>query len=462
MNSPAKHLPIAAFFLFILGIKIAFFLFNGSAGLWWDSSVYIGMSKYLYSGGESGLWEPSRPVLWPLILGLFWKFGFDYIFLGKLLSIFISTGSSIVVYLISAKYFSKKTAFLAALFFSFSPSIFLSDTLLLTEIISTFFLLLGFYFFLGQKNFLSGLFLGISFMSRFFQIFFALPVILIYLFRIFNKKGAENYKAMLAFLIAFSIPAVPYIISNIYYYGDAFYPFSIQIFMTKNTGWRFSQPFSFYFMGIVRENFLAAFSILGFWLAVKGRNAEKKYLFVIFILVFALYVLERHKEMRLLIPLMPFLYIFASHGIVRLSKIFRKGMIIFMALVILLWASQAIPLLNQGDGKKDAQEFRDYLHSSEIKEGIWISSPLFLAASDKKAEELIYYPLYNSSRAMSLRSKINDAHLVMINTCDILPCPPSDKNCGKETEKFIEALKQNLRLMHYAVSGNCIHVVFEK
>src|SRR3989338_10253027 len=237
MNSPAKHLPIAAFFLFILGIKIAFFLFNGSAGLWWDSSVYIGMSKYLYSGGESGLWEPSRPVLWPLILGLFWKFGFDYIFLGKLLSIFISTGSSIVVYLISAKYFSKKTAFLASLFFSFSPSIFLSDTLLLTEIISTFFLLLGIYFFLGQKNFLSGLFLFISFMSRFFPIFFALPIILIYVFRVLTKKNLESCKAPLAFLIAFSLPVTPYLLSNIYFYNDALYPFSLQIFMTEDTGW---------------------------------------------------------------------------------------------------------------------------------------------------------------------------------------------------------------------------------
>src|SRR3989344_8609538 len=101
MNSLKKHLPAAALFLFVLGAKMAFLLYNGASGLWWDSSVYMGMSKHIYSGGGSGLWEPSRPVLWPLIIGLLWKLSPDYIFLGKILSIFISLGSSVVIYLIS-------------------------------------------------------------------------------------------------------------------------------------------------------------------------------------------------------------------------------------------------------------------------------------------------------------------------------------------------------------------------
>ena len=36
--------------------------------VWWDSSVYIGMGKYIYSLGHSGLWEDYRMPLFPLIL----------------------------------------------------------------------------------------------------------------------------------------------------------------------------------------------------------------------------------------------------------------------------------------------------------------------------------------------------------------------------------------------------------
>ena len=39
----------------------------------WDESVYMGMGKYIYSNGQIGLWEDIRPIVLPLILGLFWK-----------------------------------------------------------------------------------------------------------------------------------------------------------------------------------------------------------------------------------------------------------------------------------------------------------------------------------------------------------------------------------------------------
>ena len=72
---------------FILFLFVAVKLFFLSPNIWWDSSVYIGMGKYMASFGKAGLWEISRPIVWPLILGFFWKLGLDVIFVGKVLSV---------------------------------------------------------------------------------------------------------------------------------------------------------------------------------------------------------------------------------------------------------------------------------------------------------------------------------------------------------------------------------------
>src|SRR3989338_4217094 len=85
-----KHKLFLSIFLLFAVLKI-FSLFVAQ-DIWWDSSVYVGMGKYIYSLGEAGLWESSRPLIWPLILGFFWKLNLDYILFGKLFVIFFSLG----------------------------------------------------------------------------------------------------------------------------------------------------------------------------------------------------------------------------------------------------------------------------------------------------------------------------------------------------------------------------------
>ena len=74
--------------IFLLFIVVKIFSLFVSHDIWWDSSVYLGIGKYIYSSGEAGLWEPSRPLVWPLMLGFFWEMG--YVFFGKLLVVFFS------------------------------------------------------------------------------------------------------------------------------------------------------------------------------------------------------------------------------------------------------------------------------------------------------------------------------------------------------------------------------------
>ena len=58
-------------------VRIIYLLINYP--LWWDSYVYIGMGKYIFSGGKIGMWESFRPLIHPLILGVLWKLKLDVI-----------------------------------------------------------------------------------------------------------------------------------------------------------------------------------------------------------------------------------------------------------------------------------------------------------------------------------------------------------------------------------------------
>src|SRR3989338_8538323 len=116
--------------------------------VWWDSAVYIGMGKYIFSYGKAGLWEESRPLVLPFMLGLGWKLGFDVVIFGRTLSIIFSVLIILMTYVIGTKLFSDRAGLIAALFAALSFTFVFFSANILTEVPSTLFLLLAFYFFL--------------------------------------------------------------------------------------------------------------------------------------------------------------------------------------------------------------------------------------------------------------------------------------------------------------------------
>ena len=137
------------FFILLLALLIRlFFLIFQYHDTWWDSAVYIGMGKYIFSNGSVGLWEPARPLIWPLFLGILWKLKLDVILFGRILLLFFSLGSIYLTYLIGKRIFNKKIALLAAALLSFTPTYLFYSTVLLSSIPSLFFGLLSVYFFI--------------------------------------------------------------------------------------------------------------------------------------------------------------------------------------------------------------------------------------------------------------------------------------------------------------------------
>ena len=160
----------------VLFLCTSIFLFNSD--IWWDSAVYIGMGKYLFSLGNVGLWEPARPLVLPFFLGLFWKLGFNAVIFGRILEVGFSAGCLCLTYLIGKNVFNEKIGLLSAFLLAFSPSFLFYSSTILTGIPSTFFALLSVYFLIKKNYFFSGLFVGLSFMTRFLQLFVLLVIVL--------------------------------------------------------------------------------------------------------------------------------------------------------------------------------------------------------------------------------------------------------------------------------------------
>jgi len=111
--------------------------------VWWDSGVYIGMGKFLFSYGANGLWEHIRPPLLPLALGILWWIGLDPLLFGRLLEIAFFGGIVGLTFLLAKEWFGEKEAIWSSLIVALSPIFFYLSFHPYTEIPSVFFILLS-------------------------------------------------------------------------------------------------------------------------------------------------------------------------------------------------------------------------------------------------------------------------------------------------------------------------------
>jgi len=459
MNKRFKD-NIGLILIIILFLFVFFLYLNPNADLWWDSSVYIGMGKYIYSFGEIGLYEDSRPLIWPLILGFFWKVGLDVILFGKLLVLLFGVGIIILTYLVAYDLFDKKIALLSSLLLAFSSTFFLFNSILFTGIASTFFSMLGIYLFIKGRYYLSGLLFGISFMTRFFQILVIIPVYLFFIYLIYKKK--ITFKKFLISNLFFLTPIIPYLILNFILYNDPLQPFLLQAWMTKFTGWVYDQPSNFYFLNLVKDNILILFSILGMIFIFKKEKLNKFIVPFVFLLTFISFNFAQHKELRLLLPILPFLYILTSYGIIKFTDLFRKYSNVIFLIILIIGIFQVVPNLRLNDYDDNLGTFYNFIQNNEIKKNIWISNPSFIVNTDAKAMELIYFPLYDIKKIKKLQNRLEEANYVLINTCDILPCPPWEDSCNKEHDNFINLLNSEFDINYYGKSGECEHYIFTR
>jgi len=435
--------------------------------VWWDSAVYIGMGKSIYSLGDSGLWEETRPLVWPLMLGFLWKIGLNPVFYGKALELAFGSLCIFLTYFIGKKLFGGKTASLASLFLALSPTFFFFNGIMLTEIVSTAFTLLAIYYLTEKKHFICGLFFGIAFLTRFLQLFAFIAVLAAaFIF------GKAHFKILKKILTGFIMAITPYFIINQILYGNLFYPFISQFFLAMGSGWHNYHPFSFYFIGLLRENFLYSLSFLGLFLAFRLKDINKKHLAVIFAVFFVFFNLIKQKEMRFLIILLPYMCLLASFSIFYFynklkSNAAREILAVIIILSFVFSIAAIIQYYKSEAGKANQYEYlQDKFRELDANGVIWASNPIMFAVSDKKIAKLMYYPIFNREKKEELIMEMENSQMgmpdfVLIDSCD-LECRPNDKACVDGKNELLNSLKQQLKIAYHSMIWDCEQMLLKK
>lgn len=439
-------------FFWILSFSAVVRLFFLPSSLWWDSSVYIGMAKYLFSFGSAGLWEPARPVFLPLIIGFFWRlFPSAIVFFSRLLSLAFSLASICLVYLIAGKYFNRQIAFFSSILFSFSSVFFFFTFRVYTEIPAVFFSLFALYLLIHHKPLLSGVFIGLAFLTKFpagiFLVAFVLPLLL--------KKDIRSS----AFIIAgFFIPLVPYFVFNHFMYGSFFFPLiqaSRIIRQVVGCNILRPQPWFFYIVQILKDNLLNVFAVLGLVIIFKREDCT---LLLSFLLPFLYFTYLPCRDVRYLILFIPFVSIFSAVGLVHIHSKF-KFKSVFTFFVVFFSLFSAIDYYESDRYESDLPlGFTSYLADKDVYGEVWSFNPELAVYSDQLVIP-VYYPLFTSAKVSYLSQNLDEPHYIFVDTCSGgMSCDPRDTTCS--AGDFISSLEKAFNKSFYFSSGRCEFIVF--
>lgn len=469
MKKTLKNKPIISVLFLSLIIRIIF-LFDYHP-IWWDSAVYIGMGKHIFSLAQQGLWEPIRPVLWPIVLGLIWKIKLSPVFFSRILILIISLLVVYLTYSITRILFNKESALISSILISFSSIFFFFNFRIYTEIPTVLFVLFAFLFVLKKRYLFSGMFISFAFLTKFPSGIFLLCLIPL-LFS--NKKLKDNLINLKYYIIGFLIPVIPYFILNHIIYRNLLFPFisaSKTISLVVGCNYLRYQPWHYYFIIILKDNFFFLFSLIGMFLSIKRFNKQNLSLLLCSLLPL-LYFIQLHcREYRYIILFLPFIAVLSGIGIdslmrtLKLNNIIKKITIIA---ILLISMSLAFFYYHSNEPIVKIMPQENFLHFAEnktIENQIWTTNPSVNLFVDKKVE-LLYYPVYSTQKIDIFTKEIISAEnisMIFLDTCSGgMTCSPLDTECHKRTGQLIDDLDKIFKLSYKESFGECDYYIFEK
>lgn len=458
-----------AILLFSIVMRLGYFFRQNT--VWWDGAVYLQMGKYIYSYGSFGLWEPIRPIVWPLINGFFWRFTSNQILYSRIFIFIISIAVIYLTYRI-ALIFGRKTALIAAILLSFTPIFFLYTFRLYTEILSLFFVLLGILVFVESREsfaacFVAGLLISLSFLTRFPQILVLVGLLIFIL--LFEKN--EKIKKTLTLLSGFLVILAGYLIFNFIVYRDGLFPLFEAFDVIQYSGiWIHEAPWGYYIVGLVKENFVFLFLVLPlFYVFKRGiiidardkRNMALVAGIFLVILVFLSYL--EHKELRYLIILLPYVAILSSYSLTTVVK--NKTILTFILVIFLtvsfikiegIFDAQTKNLYNK-ETERDFYEFVDQGRELEHRH-VLSTSPRIGLDSDVRISQIYYLKdSYIYDNVDEILSEKYD--YILINTCDI-PCDPNKPTCEMAREKLLIEIDKIREVLYNKKIANCEYKIY--
>jgi len=327
--------PLFYLIILIISIKLIFILTRYHLIIW-DEAVYLGMGKWIYSGGKIGIWETIRPIGLPLLLGIFWKMGWNYIVSADIIMMVFSAGAVVMTYLIAEALFNKKIATITGLLTLFSPIFFHNSQKIMTGIPSLFFTLVALYLIIRKKYLIAGLYSGTSLIFRFPSALIFIAINLIFLYEYVKTKGWKiSFDKILKYNITFFIVISIYFLYNKITYGSFLEPLILagqhQSVAARNIDGLIHGIF-YYPYTLIITNILLVFALVPVFI----RPKEKKMYFILIPLIvfFFYFSIIPHKQPRFALIFLPYFIIIATIGFFNLIRFIKDYKILRLILLL--------------------------------------------------------------------------------------------------------------------------------
>ncbi|GEM_PF-2192675 len=432
--------------LLSLIVRLLYLLFDWP--LWWDSHLHVLMGKYIFSSGALGIFEYFRAPLFPIVLGFFWKIGFDPFFMGKVLDVTLSLLCVYLTYLIGKKIFDEQIGLLSAFLLSLTP-IFISITgLILADPLALALGLLGMYIIIRKENFMSsflgGVLLSFSFLARFPCGIWFFATLLCFL--LLQSSFKEKLKKSSAIIAGFLLIQLPYLYFNYVHFNNPLKPFITGSYLATTATWLFGGGSFYYF----REFFIGLpiylFFFVGLYLAWKEKwykHKQKLLVILIPLLTILYFIYLPRKEVRYMLIALPFFSMVCAYT---LRTIYLKlkmqqkpfvrpqAFVVICILLLLLPYPSTLAFERTPTFEKETKEI---ILAHNVQGPIVTTNPGFISSFD--------LPFVTLDGAVYAAKKYEDVKekydLMIIDDCDLL-CNPSDAACLDKKKVILSKIKE--------------------
>ena len=450
----------------------------------WDEAVYMNMGKYLFSSGGIGFWEIVRPIGLPLILGIIWKSGLNYIFFSEFLSILFSIGTIILVYLIGKSMVNTIVGFVASFILSTTSVFFLYTNYMLTEIPSTFFVLLGIYIYIKKNSlFLSGIICGVGSLFRFPQGLIWVSFILAFLFLLLQYKRISFFlKKSSLFTFGFLLIHIPFLVFNYFIYAKEtsrlhhalLRPWLLGAWAQSNpaesviTGTLGSYVYNifYYIIQLFKENTLLIFIIAGLIFIFRLKLYKKEsfnLILVTFFVYFIYFTFILNKQVRFLIVFLPYASLIAAYGFYHSflkSKKDRIRILIVVFVVVSLVGVISRDLSYYDWRLKEEQpivkEYYKFFADKEIRGPILTTDPVPAVYVDAK-----FIPFYFSvDLGYEIYTSNEDNAFAVIFSPESFYCAKDDEQCKIKLVKLHKLIENKNKRVFSDIYGERAYYIY--
>ncbi len=468
-NRERTVLIIASIIVIALGINF----YAKSATYWWDESTYIGMGRFIETGGSIGFWENFRPPVIPLTIALLEMFRTPT----EVERLVISSVFAILLLYATLKLAKKndeETAHWALLLLITAPVIIKLSPRILADIPSTAIITISAVLLFSNKRMPAGIVHGIAILTRFPQIIY-IPAFTIYIWwdAITNGTKENMLKAVkqtMQYVTGIGIIVGVYTAFQKIVFGSfTEYIFYAQAVPKIGSAKLFPTITTFYFSYLATTILLLPLLIIGIIYYTKNYKTEKKGIFLTIATALMIGYLTQfpYREERFLVMALPFIAVISAKGLKIVQKILRnavsagaeKAFTIIVIVLIVIMTMQGISQAGLSIGQYTPQEKEYYKKISEIKtkegEIILMAETDALALTKQKIRFLggIQY-----ARKELERLKPNAAAFAW-NNCTYA-CPAGDLDCDEEKRMFNEDLSK-LKITWNATIGSCTLAIYE-